>query len=200
MENHTAAQRVLATPEILEIILLPLSHVDLLVRANPVNHTFHNTISTSPPIQKRLFFLPAMDGTVRGPCPFLRARGRVLKHVDYRRGHTIETDKKILSIRWEEYTDFSGFDYCRSSPEKKAAVERKEASWRKMLAVQPPIRQLTIFPYDCWIGSGAEDAEWLRMDAFDTGGETWVGIKYHQLVIHRDGQGKIIQTGDMGGC
>lgn len=54
-DEASAANIVLSTPELLEVILIHLDPLDLLLRCQRVNHTFHNLITTSPSLTRKLF-------------------------------------------------------------------------------------------------------------------------------------------------
>lgn len=54
----TAMQHVLDTSELLELILVHVDMQTLLTSAQRTSRTWHALIATSPPLQRRLFFLP----------------------------------------------------------------------------------------------------------------------------------------------
>ena len=63
----------LTTYELLEAILLHVDERTLLVSAQRVSTVWRRTITTSPPLQRRLFFLPPLrnDTTSSNPAPLL---------------------------------------------------------------------------------------------------------------------------------
>ncbi len=195
-DRQTAVQQVLATPELLEIILVELSFYDLLVRAQRVNRVFHSIIRASPQIQKSLFFLPATDGSVSGPCPFLRNSrdGGHKMFVDRRPGQysrSLEREKQLptnrvknYSCEWTNGTRLKPYDCLGPSLGRKNMVLRREASWRNMLIVQPPITEININGGYEWLISD----EWLRMGAL----ESSIGNKCFSFAINRDGTGSIL--------
>ncbi|KAI6716001.1 hypothetical protein JHW43_001498 [Diplocarpon mali] len=184
MEDQSAVQRVLATPELIEMIFLQLSMVDLLARAQRVNQIFHSVVSTSSPIQKYLFFLPALDGSIRGACPLLRWHNQALRCIDRRR--TINPNRRIQhAMPGETPAEWQDYLYRGNVPES-AAILRPDASWRKMLLVQPPIKELNIYSTHRWIVVD----EWVRMENLFRA----TGLRFSRLVITREGQGRLDQT------
>jgi hypothetical protein len=58
LKMTSAIERVFATPELLEAILIQLTPTNQLLRAQLISRLFHTTITTSPKIQQLLFFRP----------------------------------------------------------------------------------------------------------------------------------------------
>lgn len=188
--KQTAAQQVLSTPELLELIFTHLSHCDMLVRGPRVNRTFRDVINSSPKIQKALFFLADTNLTISEPCPFLHTGTTSIKMVfiDKRiKGYTTRDAKAFergrgstgSPHRWTPDTDIPLFECDIATPARIEAVMREDASWRKMLIVQPPICQLN-FPCkrdSRWV----ENQDGLRMA--DLG--VMVGSRHNALVINR---------------
>ncbi|KAG4441035.1 hypothetical protein IFR05_003490 [Cadophora sp. M221] len=185
-QTRTAAQQVFATPELLENILSQLPFYDLLVHAQRVNRTFHGVISSSPSIQKALFFLPAPDQVAPKPCPFLRASDST-RYVDRR---IQDWDQVHRDLRKQgqrphrgEWLDDSGLrPYSRTaaSSARKEAVARKDASWRRMLLIQPPIKEVHVDSGKGWILSDG----WLRMGDLHMN-----AIPCRHIAVNKDGVG-----------
>ncbi|RAH72407.1 F-box protein [Aspergillus aculeatinus CBS 121060] len=131
----TAQTKALTTVEILETILLHVDIQSLLTSAQRVCHAWHDLIST-PSLQKHLFLTPDWER----PQP---QRNPLLVHVFpgwFIIEHGVDPDyrKKVgrdgLNPRWD-----------LTQPDQKASFIRKDASWRRMLVQQPPIRGLISF-------------------------------------------------------
>ncbi|KAJ6506835.1 hypothetical protein C8R45DRAFT_797092, partial [Mycena sanguinolenta] len=120
-------ESVLATPELLELILSQLPMRDLLVTAIRISKTWHATTLT-PSLQCALFFLPSLSSDsehIQNPLlaatfpSFFAARSmrcRVRTLMDQ-------------ELPWGKASD---------------AFKRAEASWRRMLLTQPPVLAIKI--------------------------------------------------------
>ncbi|KAJ6475153.1 hypothetical protein DFH09DRAFT_1379901 [Mycena vulgaris] len=124
----TAKIVVISTPELLELVLSHLPMRDLLVTAPLVSKTWQAiTLSSTP--QRALFFQPDPSAEpVQNPFlveifpPFFAPEG------DSRRSWP----GNVFSIRrifWSKPSD---------------AFRRKEASWQRMLVMQPPAQKMTV--------------------------------------------------------
>jgi hypothetical protein len=133
----TATDQVFLVPELLESILLHLPLQDLLVNAQRINHTWNAIIQNSKRLQEVLFF-----------------EATSLKHI----GKTPEFNPLLVQAfppwfsisssgngwanwNWRKYSE--SLD-ANSSEAKKEAYGRKEASWRRMLPIQPASRKLKV--------------------------------------------------------
>lgn len=123
---------VFSTPELLEAILLHLSPQHLL-RAQLISRTFHSTIGTSPALQRALFFRsdPSIPSTSWTLNPLLR------KHflpffVTPGDGVSMPGLSALHMLDWA------------ASEKMKAAFLRADASWRRMLLIQPPPMDLHV--------------------------------------------------------
>ena len=164
-QTKSAVQQVLSTPELVEIILSQLSFCDLLVSAQRVNRSFNAVIGRSLSIQRALFFLPSTKQTEPQPCPLLRASS-FTRFVDRRVEDWVEVQRNLQKQgkteyfnEWLDVTGLKPYNYKTASSARKAAVDRVDASWRKMLVIQPPIKEVNIDSRDGWIVS----EDWLRM-------------------------------------
>lgn len=143
----TSQRRILDTPEILESILLQLPIRDLLVSAQRTNHAWHNLISSSPAIQEALFFQERRrnSGLETSFNPLLQASFAPW----FKKAHEEEEPRRIPGIV------FQNLDWNRSDA-KREAYSRKEASWRKMLPVQPAVKRLEVIKYTSSMGGTFE--------------------------------------------
>lgn len=115
--TRPASNKVLATPEILEMVLLRTDMRTLLVSAQRVCRDWCDSITQSPFIQKALFFTPIKD------CEW-------------------GAEEKILNpLLAERFPSI----FPAKDPSAMAALVRADASWSKMLAEQPPISALGLF-------------------------------------------------------
>jgi len=129
----SACDRVFSTPELLEAILIQLTPVNHLLQAQRISRVFHTTITSSPTIQQLLFFRPS---TTKNPKewtinPLLRQHFKPWFF--------------IPESRWSrpEYGTLHRMEWT-PTPERRDAFLRPEASWRKMLFVQPPPKELKV--------------------------------------------------------
>ncbi len=141
--SQPAVQRVFNTPELLEIIHLSLPIQDLLVRAPLVNRASRNTIASSLSIQQKLFFRPD---------PFFRP----------------SDDNPLLSFCYDNWKKWEGpntLAHCDTIvARKEEAFRREEASWRKMLLVQPPAKEAFISQTRATF----RDGQGVRLGSFGT--------------------------------
>jgi len=119
----------------MEAILLELPSRDLLVGVQRVNRAWHNTIKSSPVFQRLLFFQPWPPSQRQEPKAndLLSEAFPPFFSQTVNKNHYGKWPAEILSeLDWN------------SSPRKIEAYSRKEASWRQMLVVQPPLKRLVI--------------------------------------------------------
>lgn len=127
---------VLSTPELFEAILLSLPLRDLLVNAPRVNRFWNQTISRSPKLQQALFFKAEDAATVQVEPYFNPLLVSSFP--------AFLPDLKTTSDFWGHYHEvFTSLDWNRSE-KKRIAYSRKEASWRRMLIVQPRVQTLEV--------------------------------------------------------
>lgn len=150
----TAREQVLAMPELMESILLQLPFQELLINAQCVSQTWNAIISSSPLLQQKLFFQPWASNVSR-PYefnPLLRERfwryfpdrseelGEFLfcclpGPIDWNRNHYFGD---CADCKDYENVDASHAVHAEEMTRKKQdAYARKEASWRRMLPIQP---------------------------------------------------------------
>jgi hypothetical protein len=134
MHTSTAQDLVLKTPELVEHIFLQLPLFDLLVNAQSVSKHWNNLIQESPTLQQHLFFrvTPQTSCQEQAFNPLLKTSfGPFFDNHDEK------------SIRWSTGIPFDELARINTDDKRKAFL-RKEATWRRMLPAQPPIRQLNI--------------------------------------------------------
>jgi hypothetical protein len=130
------ATSALNTPEILEMILVQTDMRTLLTSAQRVCRDWLNLITTTPSIQKALFFTP------------IKASEQEINEKK-RNPLLIEDFPPIFSA--EDTSVYCGFDFSdlewTKHPSSLTRFARADASWRKMLVQQPPISGLGIFSH-----------------------------------------------------
>jgi hypothetical protein len=122
----SARERVLSTAELLEAILSQLTPLNNLLHAQLISRCFHTTITSSPTLQQLLFFRPqtSTDPKQWTLNPLLRK-------------HFVPWFDVVDTFdQWSQpsYDLLKSMDWTTS---KRDAFLRAEASWRKMLIVQP---------------------------------------------------------------
>jgi hypothetical protein len=124
----TAHNTVISTPELLELILSHLPMRDLLMTAPLVNKTWQS-ITLTPSVQRALFFEPDPSSE--------HTQNPLLVEV-----FSIFFKKPQGQNRWywPDYEAINSLPWSKT-PE---AFKRPEASWRRMLVAQPPVRTMRI--------------------------------------------------------
>ncbi|KAJ7692869.1 hypothetical protein B0H17DRAFT_1060892 [Mycena rosella] len=125
----TARDTVVSTPELLALILAQLPMRDLLLTAPLISKTWHE-VTLSPTVQRALFFQPdpSPSAPITNPLlmevfpPFFAPEGT-------NRWAWPGTASSIASMPWAK------------APE---AFKRADASWRRMLLVQPPAQKMIV--------------------------------------------------------
>ncbi|KAH8822006.1 hypothetical protein F5884DRAFT_769692 [Xylogone sp. PMI_703] len=146
----------LSTPELLAAIIAGLPMKDVLVNAMRVNRTWYTTISTFPVLQQLLFFTsinPSQKDSAHWiKNPLLAEKFPYWFIRDFRDTGRFVVDRSDDPLG--EY-DFSGeykyYPTCGQYDLKKLdwasnsdAYSRPEASWRRMMVMQPAITRLKI--------------------------------------------------------
>lgn len=127
----SALEKVVSTAELLELILLQLDLRTLLTAAQRTCRYWHSLVRDSPSLQKHLYFMPD-ENVSKSWNPLL---AEVFPSFFSRNGGS--------AAGFGRFT-FATFDMIQS-PDKITAYNRKEASWRRMLVQQPPIRDFAFF-------------------------------------------------------
>ncbi|KAJ6538530.1 hypothetical protein DFH09DRAFT_1177151 [Mycena vulgaris] len=124
----TAQDVVIFTPELLELVLSHLPIRDLLITAPLVSKTWQ-TITLSPTLQRALFFQPDPSAEpVQNPLLVEMFPPFFALEVTSRWSWPGEASS-IMSMPWSKAPD---------------AFKREEASWRRMLVMQPPAQKMTV--------------------------------------------------------
>ncbi|KAE8444470.1 hypothetical protein EG329_000561 [Mollisiaceae sp. DMI_Dod_QoI] len=121
-----AQEQAFSLPEIVETILLQLPLRDLLINGQLVCHSWNSAIQ-SPTLQQALFIQPQPKTDDQEP-----RFNPLLKEAFFP-----WFDKNQKQNRFSRGNEFRTLDW-NSNDKKRAAYARKEASWRRMLPVQPP--------------------------------------------------------------
>ncbi len=139
-------------PELFSAILIHLPILDLLLRAPLVNHSWKYSIERSPSVQSKLFFHPKQYNASRKPeiNPLLQAAFRPWFH------------NRPIEYRYPSLI-FKYLDWSRTYT-KIAAYARKEASWRRMLPVQPPCKILEVVKLTHWEDEHFENRGEVRFE------------------------------------
>jgi hypothetical protein len=153
MEQQALAM-VFATTELFEAVLSWLPLRDLLT-VQRVNHRWHDMISNSPTLQQMLFFreIPKTVYKNRPPQlnPLLAALFPAFFSDTIPKQYSEATDIKADPWFQDDFTGAPKLDeedwFWFVNNSRRAAVLRPEASWRRMLPVQPPTRISTL---DLW--------------------------------------------------
>lgn len=137
MAYGKAQEEVLDIPELFSAILIHLPVLDLLLCAPLVNHAWNSRIANSPTLQSKLFFHPRKHHARRKPevNPLLQAAFPPWFH-----NRPIDYDYPALMFTSLHWT---------GSHAKRSAFLNKEASWRRMLPVQPPPQQVEVVKLTC---------------------------------------------------
>ncbi|KAF2490882.1 hypothetical protein BU16DRAFT_136761 [Lophium mytilinum] len=128
----TPTQRVFEIPELLELILLPLS-IHSLLSVQLVSRSFWHTIRSSPILQRALYLRPE---------PKTASYAWEPNHIlieQFRPWFTYPADRESVPSRHS----IIGLPWFGSTSRREVLL-RKEASWRHMLPIQPPPTKLTI--------------------------------------------------------
>jgi hypothetical protein len=135
-KTHHARDEVLALPELVSAILLHLPLQDLLVNAQLVSYSWNHIIKTSIPLQQHLFFSPL-------PLPKLSTQSSQPPHFNPLLQASFPSWFTNKSTRFGRGDQFATFPW-KNSPMRVEAFMRKGASWRKMLPIQPPVRNFKV--------------------------------------------------------
>lgn len=134
IRTKSAINKVLDTPEMLEMILARIDMRTLLTSAQRVCRSWMDLVTKSPSIQKALFFTPITES----------AWGMGKKILN---PLLTETFPSIFPTK--DRPNGYKFNFSDLTMTKDASIMarfiRKEASWRKMLVQQPPVSDIGLF-------------------------------------------------------
>ncbi|KAH9220747.1 hypothetical protein DL95DRAFT_382668 [Leptodontidium sp. 2 PMI_412] len=159
MASISARDQVFAIPELTTAIILQLPIQDILIHAQLVNRSWKAAVD-SLSVQQALFLSP------RSSNPGLKPEFNPLLVKSF--PHWFKPTERKGTGRGKRGWQFKELEWG-SSDEKCAAYARKEASWRRMLPVQPPatnleIRQAEHYQLGSYLTVGqVEFAEGVRM-------------------------------------
>ncbi|KFZ09982.1 hypothetical protein V501_05368 [Pseudogymnoascus sp. VKM F-4519 (FW-2642)] len=153
----TATEAVFATFELLETILLSLPPLDILHNL-AISRTWHQTIFSSTPLKQRLFLAPASLDTPWTQNPILAAKFWPIFHDFNRTGDLAEKFHDGCSGPSLNFHIPPPLRYLTGGTPPEGTMEaftpadweaycRPEASWRRMLAMQPPVPILQILQH-----------------------------------------------------
>ncbi|KAI5358537.1 Putative F-box-like domain superfamily protein [Septoria linicola] len=152
MATNTASARVFGTAELIEMILLELPMQTLLVTAQRVCKDWNIAIASSTKLQQALFILPSTDDVLYWDWPLHLELDEVYEEA----GKQCIFQHPLIQPRAPNLQYYPTIVYQTGPPGRPRAnktgkpsvmqwpniLYRTEASWRKQLATQPPIRQL----------------------------------------------------------
>ncbi|ESZ94865.1 hypothetical protein SBOR_4741 [Sclerotinia borealis F-4128] len=144
---ESSIQIVFAIPELLELILLQLPFLDL-VRAQMISQSFYDVIESSNLLQQALFLRASPATSFPQPNPLLQpclnAQFLDLRSTQTRCRYLHNPRGRRMADwrRWPVIDYRDGFELNLQPTNK--AVGRKEASWKRMLIVQPPVEELEV--------------------------------------------------------
>ena len=144
--DSTNPRSPLEVTELLETVLLHLSQSKIL-QLQRVSRFWLNTISGSPLLQQKLFFQPLPPSKAAGRLPEFNPLVQPLFPFLF------EPYPCTMQIEWP-IQSWLNVDARRK------AILRPEASWRRMLPVQPaaPIEGVTITDYRLWAAEFRENS------------------------------------------
>ncbi|KAJ6584376.1 hypothetical protein B0H19DRAFT_1104870 [Mycena capillaripes] len=129
-----AQDTVLSTPELLELVLAHVPMRDLLVSAPRVSKTWR-ALTLTPTLQRILFFQPDPSSTAQKSRP---TQNPLL--VEFFPPFFIPDLEHWERWYWPDANAIKAMPWAKA-PE---AFRRREASWRRMLVVQPPARMMRV--------------------------------------------------------
>lgn len=143
-----AVTKVLSTPELIESILLHLDTRTLLTTAQRISPAFLAVITSSPRLQRTLFFRPSPSTTAFTPNPLLLWAFPCLMPVLPPQPHSLyqaPLHPSTLFIPAGNYgrgprddNEILPMTDVRFDGRRNLSFTRKGASWRRMLLSQPP--------------------------------------------------------------
>lgn len=150
----SACEHVLSTPELLEAILIHVTPLHTLLHAQLVSQHFHSTILSSPKLQQLLFFRPSpspsQEWTVN---PLLRKHFLPFFVVP---GSRFKGSSRTFGML--QLLPWTRFEF------RKQAFLRAEASWRRMLLMQPPPKELQVIEWCHAMGGDTESKKTITFD------------------------------------
>ncbi|VUC36762.1 unnamed protein product [Clonostachys rosea] len=199
MDSSLASCRVFSTPELFDEILLSVDYMGTLVASvSLVCKAWNQHVNESPAIQRALFFLPGCSKALSDENaetffvvnPLLRMHFGPLIHepLNFSRDN-IWTRRARAATDGFDIKELKGMGLSISRGDGNQADERfarKEASWRRMLITQPPIRTVAYLPINNAFDPPVHPLERIRLPEGLRMGRLWDTI-YHALwTSHQD--------------
>jgi hypothetical protein len=182
-----ATHQALAIPEILECILLHLPLRDILSSAQRVNTLFRGIIDFSVSLQTALFFKPSFP-KISVPNPLLPYSSHSI-FIDLRphASPPFVSLKHLVDFPWpsdpgESLPQLSWSSWIKN----KEVWERRGASWRRMLVVQPPIIELELRNEIIKCGGG------VKMGALEMAHKSSWSVTWMSFRIDGSGKGELL--------
>jgi len=176
----SASTQVILLPELLESILCSLPLNDLLLNAQLVSRSWRHAVQGSPSLSQKLFKHPGRRSNRQRKVIFNPLLQHAFPHFFPLSSESVHTETDFLR---RQRTAKSPSEF--SPANRRVALEsylRKEASWRSMMIVQPPVTQLEIVYTsheeicDCFCRGTFECEDGLRMGMFYDLVQTHAGL------------------------
>ncbi|TRX96373.1 hypothetical protein FHL15_002645 [Xylaria flabelliformis] len=143
----SAVQTVINIPELLQLILLQCDIRTLLTGARGVSLLWRDTIDSTQAIQKALFFQP--DTRNGGSEPILNPLlTETFSTFFDGQAHNRQSFDKLPIGDENELAEASSLlsdGIVKDKSSRRDAFMRKDASWRRMLVRQPPVRKMAVW-------------------------------------------------------
>lgn len=145
-EKEPASSKVFAIPELLEKILMDLGIRELLVNAQRVDKTWHATIKGSKKLQQALFLEPIPLETIHGTRRWsvkesegtlYLSTNALESGIDVLKKNMLKASIVVNPLTW--YMPHN-VDCYEPLPTRQIAKCAPNASWRRMLLTQPPVK------------------------------------------------------------
>ncbi|KAL4800780.1 hypothetical protein BDV19DRAFT_352127 [Aspergillus venezuelensis] len=159
-KTRLAANRVLETPELLEMVLVQTDMRTLLISAQRVCHTWKAVMDHSPSIQRALFFKGSQDSP---KVNWDWSEVRILQTTDVKNAVLnpllVENFPSLFPGKESmgSDSDFLGLPDLQ-------ILMRMDASWRRMLVSQPPIADIGVFHFLSTMGGTSAACCYIRTE------------------------------------
>lgn len=131
--NNSAFDALFGVLELAEVIFLQLPPQQLLVSVQRVCRKWRDIVTASTPIQQALFFRPIRN---LGPLHFVESPR------EHRGGSWVSSQASHCPFAIHEHLLVGPLLLLERQPSR--AIARPEASWRRQLLTQPPVRAVTV--------------------------------------------------------
>ncbi|KUI71866.1 hypothetical protein VM1G_08077 [Cytospora mali] len=144
------------TPDIFEVVFLHLPQRDLL-HAQRVSRHWSDFIAQSPALQQKLFLKPISTAEASRRKPEFNPLVKELFPFLFK-------PQPFPGPNENRYTIERATEHWAKDQRRRDAILRPEASWRRMLPVQPAARIDGVLNHE-WCCVGSVDLEWCEVDA-----------------------------------